>query len=292
MGQVGPRIISSIPISAIGCTLYAFDVKHIWLSVSDPNYSIIYFYNGEEWVQQHNFESEVDGEATIDGIDGLDSEHVWAYGTIPGSKEGKIFFFDGTSWQKTLETEGIVFNVVPVSDHEVWAVISRTLYSFDGTEWIKQGFNEGSIDSIYLSEDNHMWATDSSGNIFRLDGDEWETAFAAGDEVSLYVLNDSCVWAITRNGNLTYYDGSSWESKSIGDDFVLKDMEGYDPRHVWAVGHNSRDEGIIYFFDGNTWEPQYITQNDVFVYIAVLNDNNIWVLGLDTIFYGAGTNSE
>lgn len=126
----------------------AADPSHVWAATRSGD---IYFFNGQVWALQYSSGVHVTAMAAAD------ASHAWAFSSRQDSK-GKIFSFNGTSWNLQDAMDEVDFaDACAVDSEHVWAVgidqqqatkqmmaknpvdymdvLTRAIWTFDGGSW-------------------------------------------------------------------------------------------------------------------------------------------------------------
>jgi hypothetical protein len=263
--------------------VWASSPSQVWVAGSIGNNiktmsGEILFFNGHKWMHQKQLAG-----MRLDGIFGLDSSHVWAFGD-----GGTILFFDGGGW--TAQRTGVDWNVKDIwasdPDH-VWAVGSGGILFCNGISWSSQWMKKSSpifpgLNSIDGLGTDRVWAAGSadggvSASILFFDGTEWTQQFTSPgpgsqdgegatkvpeskvshvDPIrSVYAVRADEVYAVSGHVVLVY-DGKKWRKKEVSDGLVLTDVTSFpQPGYICAVGYSTG-------FDNNT----SATTHEAFVY--------------------------
>jgi hypothetical protein len=123
------------------------------------------------------------------------------------------------------------------------------VYFFDGNQWQDQGQLDGSlIAALWGTARNNIWAV---GNDDTLQGYNYRwfngTAWGSGNppnDAHMYGINGQSanwVWAVGMSGMITLYDGTGWNRLFSGETSAILDaVWGNGDGTVWVGG----DDGI------------------------------------------------
>lgn len=214
----------------------AADENHVWAAGTEGG---VYFYDGEEWGEEYKPE-----DVTFN-VFAWDENNVWALSgpyTEREVEEGKIarqvesssiYFYDGSSWKKQYEHEGLVSGDIWSSDAEhAWASgFLGAIFAYGGTGWGEQYRTEGILLQAGSAADaDHAWA---AGN---LNADMTDIDLSSSEVPPL--------------GRILYFDGSAWTPQAEMEKPVM-DVCALAADDVWASGAGGR----VFFYDGSSWIP-------------------------------------
>ena len=167
-------------------------------------------YNGTSWSTM-----EIDSEAYIWGLWGIDGNHVYAV-----DMDGGIHFYDGSSWTKQVTYSGVWFSsIYGTAADDIYATASsgtNRLYHYDGTTWeVVSNISLPSGAGLYAvwgSASNDIYVVGSKGTIFHYDGSSWEQTFdiPAVEYHGIWGTSSSNVLIAGEKGILLRKNGSSW----------------------------------------------------------------------------------
>lgn len=214
----------------------AADETHVWAVGTEGG---IYFFDGEEWAEEYKPED------VLFNVFALDANHVWALsgpyteheaenGTLVRQVEsGSIYFYDGSSWEKQYEHEGLVSGDIWSADADhAWASgFLGAVFAFEGSEWGEQHkARDMLLQGGSAADADHAWAVGNlNANMVEID------------------LSSS---ELPPLGSIFFYDGSMWTLQAEVAKPVM-DVCALDSNHVWAAGAG----GNVFFYDGNSWAP-------------------------------------
>ncbi len=309
--------------------IYALDPIHVWAlgNAASSLHGRLFFFDGSAWKRQPGYtdsgynntiyaanDSQVwagsslyinysnDGGASwddqtftgasINAINGLNAENVWAVG---GFNPAKIYFYDGDSW--SVETEiylkpdgsGTLRSVSPVSENEVWAAGDPgIILHYDGQWSVSTVIGSGSdFALVSAGGPGQAWAgvRGEHSGIYRYDGSRWERSLWTQSIWGIDASIPGRVWASSR-GRIYYLPLSS-ESK-YHTDFNgdgTSDIAIFRPAGgLWAVRGQTR-----LYFGGSTDQPVPADyQGDGITNIAIFRrSSGLWAIrDLTRIYFG------
>jgi hypothetical protein len=176
-------------------------------------------------------------DATLNGIDGVDANNVWAVG-----RAGKAVHWDGKAWksQDTGMTRKL-FAVHVAPDGRVFA-----------------GGERGAIAVL----ENGTWATSPTPII---DENLW----------AVFAASSSAVWTIGDDAAVWKYDGKAWSSEQLGLSSTThpRDMHGTGADDVWL----GLADGTVRHFDGKAWSPDSGFKTDDVHSLYAPAKGEVWV---------------
>lgn len=162
--------------------------------------------DGTNW----NWQRGLDVEYMWD-VAAVDPTHVWAVGEYQhassGGKGGRIFFFDGTTWQLQHAPDWGMRKVYALDADHVWAMGGGKVYFFNGTSWALQydtaanPFDTEYLEGLCVFGPTDVWAVGDGGGLYHYDGSTWSRAYNSGFEgdrasISLaFGLDSGRIWA-------------------------------------------------------------------------------------------------
>ncbi len=127
-------------------------------------------------------------------VHGTDDSHIWSVGM-----QGKINFWDGTSWKAQNSSTSIALRaVVALAADDAWAVgEAGIMLHWNGTKWTSaKSVVKETLFALWANGKDDIWAAGGRGTLLHYDGSKWKT-FDLGDQhKALYA-----VWA-GKDGDL------------------------------------------------------------------------------------------
>jgi hypothetical protein len=171
------------------------------------------------------------------GVVGSDNAHIWVLGN------GKIYFFNGTSWTFTNlpPYSGNGKDLQYINNNNIWALTTNKVLHFNGLSWSEIPFNTTYAYARSLSASpSGVWAnynSNSSNSYYfnKFNGVEFITIKSGGpfESEALEMFSDTYGW--TAYSYFYYWDGISWKSSSpyVGNIYCIKMTS---EQKGWAVG--------------------------------------------------------
>lgn len=109
------------------------------------------------------------------GIWGTDSNNIWAVGGT--DFQGNIIHYDGNTWIKQHDTNGIMFKIWGTNSNNIWAVgQDGTILYYDGIRWIKQQCDDQTVTFLGIAGSSSQDIyTVGQQSICHYDGQSWRT---------------------------------------------------------------------------------------------------------------------
>ncbi|MEY4723404.1 MAG: hypothetical protein RLZZ324_917, partial [Candidatus Parcubacteria bacterium] len=227
--------------------------------------------------------------ATLYGINGTDTTHVWAVGSA-----GTIVFYNGTVW--AAQASGVVGDLKSVNmivsnlgfavgnsgsilkwNGTAWASMSSPTASalnsvsmdagaafgaavgvggviahYNGTAWATVASPTASeLTSVSVITPTNAYAVGKGGVIVHWNGTAWSTMSSpvATDLQGVHMLNASLGFAVGAGGKIIKWNGSTWALQTSPTTGQLEAVEMRSASEAWAVGAT----GVILKYDGATW---------------------------------------
>lgn len=107
----------------------------------------------------------------IDNLYSTKNGHVWA-----SDLEGGLFHYNGETWKKYLEKDGIASNMITClssgGDERVWAATPKGVSRFDGSAWVSLALPSGiainkECGTIRHTSDGHVWINLTYGEWYK-----------------------------------------------------------------------------------------------------------------------------
>ena len=203
--------------------------------------------------------------------------------------------FDGTTWSRVPELEGIVvYDVSVVAPDEIWAITLRdnqVVEHFDGARWTVtfEGLRvDTSLNAIHAASRGNVWligvrgSLDSAparGIVRHFDGGTWSpeliTATVLSAATSTAGLGVVAVGDPGSIGHLIADPEPRFSDLRVGPTARLRSTFGTSPTDMWAVG----DDGTIIHHDGRAVVavPSGTTAHLLDVWGTAPDD--VWVVG-------------
>jgi len=182
--------------------------------------SSVFIYNGITW---NSFVSITSGH--IISICALQEGKL-----MIGDTEGKVYTFDGTSWDSGVPLDGYEHSVVSIvnliNGNTLAALESRRVFQFNGTSWdsgvvvgsnYPEGVTELTTCMIMSLDSGSVLLGSSAGYVYTFNGTSWNSGVQITNEWinSLYELSDGKIIAGSYN-NIYTFNGTSWDSGVSG----------------------------------------------------------------------------
>lgn len=220
---------------------------------------------------------------SLEGIDYLDAQHIWAVGG-----NGGLFFSDGASWNMQTQLQCFFASVSATDPAHIWAVgridtspDQGVVVFSDGTNWTLQWGGTFSLNNVIALDPNHVWAVGDKGAILFFDGSRWSQQESGAESTyalrGVSALDPNHVWAVGDGGQILFYNGGGWQIQigGSGQASTLRGVHAVDQSHVWAVGEN----GKISFFNGTSWSSQDSHTNMTLHRVAARSTSEVWAVG-------------
>ena len=197
--------------------------------------SVLIHWDGAEWTR-----TRVDGLQSLNGVWGLDAEHVYAVGEGDslGRQVPRILRWDGSVWTEMpvgLEEGGQLYAVWGTSPHNLYFVGSTTLH-WNG-EWFTRfkihEWGDGYRD-VWGTGPNDVYVV--GGRVAHWDGTSWSSFYPRNNYQAQGVWGSGPNDVYVVGGQTLHWNGSRWTDVNIETASTLHDITGVGPRHLWAVG--------------------------------------------------------
>ncbi len=221
---------------------------------------------------------------TLNNIDVLDSNHVWAVGGA-----GALLFYDGTKWERQESgTTDTLTGVAAISTNRVWAVGYRTspdsegiIRVYNGSLWQTQFQDNIRLFGVAAIDEDHAWVAADHGRVLTTDdgGTTW-TIEETGIDVDLtcvFALDANHVWVGGASGTILFWNGTSWIEQNTYTSTTFSAITAADIHHVWAVDGTAD----IKFSDGYSadWLSQASGITSGLVGISAYDQDKVWACG-------------
>jgi hypothetical protein len=184
------------------------DGEHVW-AVSE---SAVYSYNGYTW------EESLEGEEFW-CICSVDPTHVWAANMLFNDEdeygidfygEGSIYAYDGSTWNRQLDTDSAFVRLACTDTENIWAIgvdsmkgddFRSSIYKYDGDSWDKHHEFGEILTAIAAYDDCNVWSAGETLHFFN--GENWSELIDLGEPINDISVEDiGTVWLATSNGNI------------------------------------------------------------------------------------------
>ncbi|MFC1508683.1 two-component regulator propeller domain-containing protein [Candidatus Omnitrophota bacterium] len=241
-----------------------------------------------------NFHSETGspGKEWIYSVDSEPGGIIWC-----GTFEGKVFKYDGESWESYTEAAGLswsrIWDICIAPDGDIWFAAKNGLTRYDGKSWetitLDEEFSQYTITELDIDDDGDVWIGTWGAGLFRYDGVEWESFLVPNEPASNSFrclasgYNDK-LWCGTERG-VSSFDGSNWISYSTSDGMEsgsISTIQVSRNGDIWAA---STHGGGISHFNGEQWETFTTADGLIDNYIrsfSVNSEGHVWA-GFNTI---------
>ncbi|HEY3447260.1 MAG TPA: hypothetical protein VGK67_12885 [Myxococcales bacterium] len=197
---------------------------------------------------------------------GMSTDMLWSVSGNVG-----ISSWNGSSWQKALETKSSCGTIWGSGPDDIWAaggdssragVPGSAVAHWDGDRWVEYPLPGMELRRIRGTSPNDIWAVGSSGTLFHWNGTSWASATEAAPELGVAdVWGDSGdTWAVgterrvdaafgvTMSGLVVGNSGDGWRRQDAGPSEVLSALWGVGAQDLWAAGDQR-----AFHWDGSTW---------------------------------------
>jgi hypothetical protein len=236
----------------------------------------------------YNFTWKVDSIGTtqslLNGIWGSSSNDVWAVGRFynGNSPIAHIAHYNGNGWTHNFPSlfapglqGGSLNGIYGLSKDKMWVVgegLATIPFEKRDTTWAF---------AAYWNKDKWVDISPKSFNV-RLSG--------------VWAYDENNVWAVGPSGSILYYDGKTWTAQYNNSGYMLYDIHGTDPKHLYAAGaDNSYSRGILLKFNGTGWQrvpTSFYDSNGPFHSVWVESEQSVWVAGIGMMFHGGGSDDN
>ncbi|MGE5351125.1 MAG: hypothetical protein ACM3P0_03525 [Acidobacteriota bacterium] len=236
----------------------------------------------------YNFTWKVDSIGTtqsqLNGIWGSSSNDVWAVGRFYNGHYpiSHIAHYNGNGWTQNFPSlfapglrGGFLNGIYGLSKDKMWVVgegLSTIPFPTRDTTWAF---------AAYWNKDKWVDISPKSFNV-RLS--------------AVWAYDENNVWAVGPSGSILYYNGVTWTEQYNNSGYMLYDIQGTDPKHLYAAGaDNSYTKGILLKFTGTDWQrvhPSYYDAHGPFHSVWMESEKSIWVAGIGMIIHGDGSDGD
>jgi hypothetical protein len=210
--------------------------------------------------------------ATLNGIDGVAADDVWAVGTADrpqGTEVGLIEHWNGEEWRVVSSPLGPYYAVAALSESDVWAVGGRFSTSpnpnrltahWNGKTWI-------------TVKDTALPDRDTNGNGVSASGPR--NVWIVGQEAAAPFVErfNGRSWVRVKVVPYAHWQ-ANYENQYDG---YFEGVAVIAPTDVWAVGTFG-----IEHYDGRRWT--LISRNKSFLAISAATPTDLWAVGGNTVW--------
>ncbi|HEX2866061.1 MAG TPA: hypothetical protein VHO03_03415 [Ignavibacteriales bacterium] len=224
-------------------------------------------------------------------------------------------------------TQSLLNGIWGSSSNDVWAVgrfynghyPTSYIAHYNGYGWTQNysplfttGIQGGNLNGIYGLSKDKMWVVGEGLSTIPLEKRDTTWAFAAywnkdkWVDISpkffnvrlwaVWAYDEYNVWAVDLSGSILYYDGKNWTEQYNNPGYMLYDIHGTDPKHLYAAGaDNSYSRGILLKFNGTGWQrvpTSFYDAHGPFHSVWVESEKTVWVAGIGMILHGDGADSD
>ncbi len=240
--------------------------------------SLLYHYDGSKWRLSQ----------TIDGIYGRSIDMVaatdgWlvgyddAIGTLDG---GKLYRYNGATWQQVLGPPGVFHTIRMLSAADGYLLTSSGLYHYDGATWQRRGdgfyaYPLSSYPTIFdVVDATNQWylSRDYFGTVIhKFDGATWQTVVDNTDIRAFDMASATDGWVVGAAGKIWRFNGSTLTPVPSPALYELHAVAALSSGEAWAVGWG---DGLLHF-DGTQW--QRVAGPEARQYLVMLSATEGWL---------------
>jgi len=204
-------------------------------------------------------------------IDMLNEDYGFAVGY-----NGDILSYNGSSWTSdSSPTYADLSDVKIISESNVMAICTQTIYKFNGVSWSAMEEPEGYYNYYYSMtalDANHIWIGGDAGKIYFYNGSSWSIDDLDYSSIAgIYAVDANNVFAFDSNGKIIHYNGIGWSELTNLNYGYFNSIIAFSQNDIWIGG----DGGNLFHYDGSGWQKIDVAGHHIFD-ICGLESNNIW----------------
>jgi len=208
---------------------------------------------------------------TLTSVDMLTDYFSYAAGS-----NGNIKYYNGTKWiAESSPTYADLSDVKIISESNVIAICTQTIYKFNGITWSAMEEPEGYYNyyySITALDENHIWVGGDSGKIYFYNGSTWSTIDLDNSSIGgIYAVDANNVFAFDNSGKVIHYNGIGWAQLVDLEYSYFNSIFAFSENNIW-IGGNS---GQLFHYDGSAWQEIDVAGHHIFD-ICGLESGDVW----------------
>lgn len=211
---------------------------------------------------------------------------------VPFGGNCQMFHYDGTDWDCIDDIYTKISSMWGTSVNNIYAVGEKgKIYRYDGSSWEDEGYPYGIyFNGVTGTSASDVYVVGDYGSLNHYDGSQWtlQSSTYVWDMNGIWGTVSNSLYAAGSGGTILYYNGTSWtpqvDTATVN---TFRGIEGADANNIYAVtcgGDLGEYYGEVVKYDGASWTVKKDVSSDCLIGVSVLDANNVFAAGQSNVF--------